>query len=91
MSSVASDNRTDRLTSTTALAESDRYKWVVMTNTTMGTLMVTIDGSIVLIAMPDIFRGIKLDPLLPSNSIYLLWMMLGYIGVTSVLVVSLGR
>ena len=53
--------------------------------------MVTVDGSIVLIAMPDIFRGIKLDPLLPSNSFYLLWMILGYLVVTSVLVVSLGR
>jgi MFS family permease len=57
----------------------------------MGVLMVTIDGSIVLIAMPDIFRGIKLDPLLPGNSFYLLWMILGFLVVTSVLVVSLGR
>ncbi len=54
-------------------------------------MMVTIDGSIVLIAMPDIFRGIKLDPLLPGNSFYLLWMILGFLVVTSVLVVSLGR
>ncbi|HLI54722.1 MAG TPA: MFS transporter [Acidimicrobiales bacterium] len=53
--------------------------------------MVTIDGSIVLIAMPDIFRGIKLDPLRPGNSFYLLWMILGFLVVTSVLVVSLGR
>jgi MFS family permease len=57
----------------------------------MGVLMVTIDGSIVLIAMPDIFRGIKLDPLRPGNSFYLLWMILGFLVVTSVLVVSLGR
>ena len=57
----------------------------------MGVLMVTIDGSIVLIAMPDIFRGIKLNPLLPGNSFYLLWMILGFLVVTSVLVVSLGR
>ncbi len=53
--------------------------------------MVTIDGSIVLIAMPDIFRGIHLDPLGPGNSFYLLWMILGFLVVTSVLVVSLGR
>jgi MFS family permease len=70
---------------------SDRYKWVALINTTMGTLMVAIDGTIVLIAMPDIFRGIKLDPLLPGNSFYLLWMILGFLVVTSVLVVSLGR
>ena len=41
--------------------------------------------------MPDIFRGIHLDPLVPSNSFYLLWMILGYLVVTSVLIVSLGR
>jgi MFS family permease len=58
---------------------------------TLGVLMATIDGSIMLIAMPDIFRGIKLNPLVPSNSFYLLWMILGFLVVTSVLVVSLGR
>ena len=70
---------------------SDHYKWVALVNTTLGTLMVTIDGTIVLIAMPDIFRGIGLDPLLPGNSFYLLWMILGFLVVTSTLVVSLGR
>jgi MFS family permease len=70
---------------------SDRYKWIALTNTTMGVLMATIDGSIVLIALPDVFRGIKLNPLLPGNSFYLLWMILGFLVVTSVLVVSLGR
>ena len=69
----------------------DRYKWAALINTTLGSLMVTIDGTIVLIAMPDIFRGIGLDPLLPSNSFYLLWMILGFLVVTSTLVVSLGR
>jgi MFS family permease len=54
-------------------------------------LLATIDGSIVLIAMPEIFRGIHLDPLAPENSAYLLWMILGYLIVTSVLVVGLGR
>ena len=70
---------------------SDRYKWVVLTNTTAGVLIATIDSSIVIIAMPAIFRGIHLDPLGPGNSFYLLWMMLGYLIVTSVLVVSFGR
>ena len=54
-------------------------------------LMATIDGSIVLISLPDIFRGIDLDPLLPENSFYLLWMILGFLVTTSVLVVTLGR
>jgi MFS family permease len=68
-----------------------RYKWVALSNTTLGVLLATIDASIVLIAMPDIFRGIRLDPLRPGNSFYLLWMILGFLVVSSVLVVSLGR
>jgi MFS family permease len=67
------------------------YKWIALSNTTLAMLLVTIDGSIVLIAMPEIFRGIHLDPLQPGNSFYLLWMILGYLVVTSVLVVGLGR
>ena len=69
----------------------DRYKWVVLSNTTLGVLMATIDLSIMLIALPDIFRGIHIDPLAPGNSFYLLWMILSFMVVTSVLVVSLGR
>jgi MFS family permease len=68
-----------------------RYKWVVLSNTTLGILMATIDTSIMLIALPDVFRGIHIDPLTPGNSFYLLWMILGFMVVTSVLVVSLGR
>jgi MFS family permease len=57
----------------------------------MANLLATIDATIVIVAMPDIFRGIKLDPLAPGNSFYLLWMILGFLVVTSVLVVSFGR
>ena len=69
----------------------EHYKWVALSVVTMGMFMATIDSSIVLIAMPAIFKGIGLDPLEPSNTFYLLWMMLGFLIVTSVLVVSLGR
>ncbi|HEX4717590.1 MAG TPA: MFS transporter, partial [Thermoleophilaceae bacterium] len=69
----------------------DRYKWIALSNTTLAVLLATLDASITLIAMPDIFRGIHLDPLAASNSFYLLWMILGYMVVTSVLIVSLGR
>ncbi len=58
---------------------------------TLAVLLATLDVSITLIAMPDIFRGIHLDPLVPRNSFYLLWMILGYMVVGSVLIVSLGR
>jgi MFS family permease len=67
------------------------YKWVALFISTLGMLMATIDGSIVLISMPDIFRGIGLDPLQAGNSFYLLWMILGFLVTTSVLVVTLGR
>jgi MFS family permease len=67
------------------------YKWIALSNTTLGVLLATLDASITLIAMPDIFRGIHLDPLVPSNSFYLFWMILGYMVATSVLIVSLGR
>ncbi len=67
------------------------YKWIALSNTTLGVLMATIDSSITLIAMPNIFLGIHLDPLGRGNSFYLLWMILGFLVVTSVLVVSLGR
>ena len=69
----------------------DRYKWIALSNTTLAVLLATLDASITLIAMPDIFRGIHLDPLIPANSFYLLWMILGYLVVSSVLIVSLGR
>ncbi len=72
-------------------APGDRYKWIALSNVTLGVLLATLDGSIVLIAMPDIFRGIHLDPLVPANSFYLLWMILGFLVVTSVLIVSFGR
>jgi MFS family permease len=74
-----------------AITQSKNYKWVALTNTTIGLLMVSINGSILLIALPNIFRGIKLDPLAPGNTSYFLWILMGFLLVTSVLVVSLGR
>jgi MFS family permease len=69
----------------------DRYKWIALSNTTLSMTMATIDASIVIISMPAIFRGIRLNPLTPSNVSYLLWMIIGYLLVQSVLVVTLGR
>jgi len=67
------------------------YKWVALSNTTLGMLMATINASILLIALPDIFRGIRIDPLAPGNTSYLLWLILGFMVVMAVLLVSLGR
>jgi MFS family permease len=69
----------------------DNYKWIALSNTTLGVLIATINASILLISLPAIFKGINIDPLQPSNTNYLLWLILGFLVVTAVLVVSLGR
>ncbi|HVD04159.1 MAG TPA: MFS transporter [Candidatus Dormibacteraeota bacterium] len=79
------------LVSATGRPLGPHYKWIALSNTTLGILMATINSSIVLIALPDIFRGIKLNPLTPGNTPYFLWLLMGYMVVTAVLVVSLGR
>jgi MFS family permease len=72
-------------------ATPDRYKWVALANTTAAMFMATLDGSIVIIALPAIFRGIHLDPLGSGNISYLLWMIMGYRLIQAVLVVTVGR
>src|SRR3954464_9256809 len=72
-------------------ARGTHYKWIALSNTTIGILMATINSSIALIALPDIFRGIDLNPLQSQNSSYLLWMIMGFLVATAVLVVSFGR
>ena len=69
----------------------DHYKWIALSNTTLGVLIATINASILLISLPAIFKGIHINPLQPSNTNYLLWLILGFLVVTAVLVVSLGR
>ncbi len=68
-----------------------QYKWVALSNTTLGALLASINSSIVLVSLPAIFRGIGLNPLAPGNVSYLLWMLMGYLVATAVLVVPLGR
>jgi MFS family permease len=69
----------------------DRYRWIALSNTTAAVFMSALDGSIVIIALPAIFRGIHLDPLAAGNVVYLLWMIMGYRLVQAVLVVTVGR
>lgn len=79
---------TDTLTPT---PRSLHYKWIALSNTTLGILLAAINSSILIIALPDIFRGINLNPLIPANTSYLLWLLMGFMVITSVLVVSFGR
>ena len=67
------------------------YKWIVLSNTTLGMLMAMVNSSILLIALPAIFRGIHINPLGPGESGYLLWILLGYMVVTATLLVTFGR
>ncbi len=67
------------------------YKWIALSNTTLGVFMAFLDGSIVLIALPAIFNGIKVNPLAPGETNYLLWTLMGYLVVTSTLLVTFGR
>src|SRR5246127_4359010 len=74
-----------------ARALGPKYKWIALSNTTLGVLMAMINQSIVLISLPDIFHGINLNPLGPGNTSYLLWMFMGFMVVSAVLVTSFGR
>src|SRR3954453_6615385 len=76
---------------TTETQRGVHYKWIPLSNTTLGILMATINSSILLIALPDIFRGIELNPLAPGNTSYFLWILMGFMLVSSLPVVSLGR
>jgi len=64
---------------------------VVLSNTTLGVLMASIDASIVLISLPAIFKGIHTNPLAPGETNYFLWILLGYMMVTATLLVTFGR
>src|SRR6202451_1833986 len=81
----------DKTAASSAGGPSVHYKWIALSNTTLGILMVTINQSILLISLPDLFRGINLNPLVPSNTSYFLWTFLGFLLVTAVLVVGVGR
>ncbi|GER91073.1 MFS transporter [Dictyobacter vulcani] len=67
------------------------YKWIALSNTTLGMLMATINSSIVLISLPAIFTGVGVDPLAPGETNYLLWMLMGFMIITATLVVTFGR
>jgi MFS family permease len=88
---VANRPQTKRWSARRVAADHPGYKWVALSNTTLGVLMATINASIVIISLPAIFRGINLDPLAPGNVGYLLWTLMGFLVVTAVLVVTLGR
>jgi MFS family permease len=68
-----------------------RYKWLVLSNTTVGVLLSGMNQTSLMIALPVIFRGIDLNPLQPSNFPFLLWIMMGYMLVLATIVVTVGR
>lgn len=70
---------------------SSKYKWVALSNTSLGVFMATLNANIVMISLPAVFRGININPLAPGSTAYLLWLMMGYTVVTATLLVSFGR
>src|SRR5579884_3774171 len=68
-----------------------RYRWIVLSNTTLGVLLATINSSIILISLPAIFRGIHINPLAPGETSVFLWLIMGYMVVTATLLVTIGR
>lgn len=69
----------------------ENYKWVALTNTTLGVLMGSINTSILLISLPAIFKGLNVNPLEPAETTYLLWILMGYMVVTATFLVTIGR
>jgi EmrB/QacA subfamily drug resistance transporter len=62
------------------------YKWRVLTNTTVATLMSSIDANIVLISLPTIGRELP-----GTSATLLLWILLGYSLLTAVVLLNFGR
>jgi EmrB/QacA subfamily drug resistance transporter len=67
------------------------YKWIALSNTTLGVLMASLNANIILISLPAIFRGMHVNPMAPEGASYMLWMLMGYTVVTATLLVSFGR
>lgn len=67
------------------------YKWIALSNTTLGVLMASINSNIILISLPAIFRGMNVDPMSAAGVPYMLWMLMGYTVVTATLLVSFGK
>ncbi|HLH61611.1 MAG TPA: MFS transporter [Ktedonobacteraceae bacterium] len=94
MMKTAERNESERIARRTSRARrpvGPHYKWIALTNTTLGVLMASIDASIVLISLPAIFNGIHVNPLAPGETDYFLWILLGYMVVTATLLVTFGR
>lgn len=72
-------------------SQSSRYKWIALSNTSLGVFMAALNANIVMISLPAIFRGIQINPMAPESTVYLLWLMMGYTVVTATLLVSFGR
>ena len=67
------------------------YKWIALSNVTLASLMGMINGSIILISLPAIFKGIQINSMAPDSFQYLLWILMGYGLVTATLLLSIGR
>ena len=86
MFSSASQQQTEK-----KIRKESHYKWIALSNTTLGVLMASLNSNIILISLPAIFRGMKVNPMSPGGVSYMLWMLMGFTVVTATLLVSFGR
>jgi EmrB/QacA subfamily drug resistance transporter len=61
------------------------YKWIVLSVTTIGALMAAIDGNIVILALPDMMVSLHAD------LVQMIWVIMGYILISTVILLALGR
>ena len=62
-----------------------RYEWTALSVTTVGALLASIQGSALTIALPEILTGLR------AGFLTIMWVLLGYLLITTVLVPVIGR
>lgn len=61
------------------------YKWIVLSVTTIGALMASIDSTIVILALPDMMTSLH------SDLVSMIWVIMAYILVSSIFLLTFGR
>ncbi|HEV2580007.1 MAG TPA: MFS transporter, partial [Ktedonobacteraceae bacterium] len=61
------------------------YKWIALAVTTIGSLMVAIDSTIVILALPNMLSDLH------SDLVRMTWVIIGYLVVNTVLQLTFGR
>jgi MFS family permease len=68
-----------------------KSKWIALSNTSIAIFIAFANYNMIIIALPQIFNSLRFNPTAPDALGYLIWLILGYMIVTSSLVVTFGR